>query len=65
MTKALKRSRGRPAMGDKAMKQIALRLPVDAFDAVDKIVAERMGATDRAAVFREAVARGLAQMRGK
>lgn len=65
MTKAPKRGRGRPALEGKAMQQVALRLPVETFDAVDKIIAARMGATDRAAVLREAVARGLAQMQGR
>jgi metal-responsive CopG/Arc/MetJ family transcriptional regulator len=52
MVKQPKRPRGRPALGDEAMQQIAVRLPSDLLDEVDAIIAARR-AGGRTAVIRE------------
>lgn len=52
--------RGRPPDGERAMQQIAIRLPTEMLDAIEEIVAERFGQADRTAVIRELIAAQLA-----
>ncbi len=63
--KRAQKSRGRPPEGDKAMQQIAIRLPHDMLDRVEKIVEDRYGQADRTAVIREALAAGLEVLEGR
>ncbi len=56
-----KKPMGRPLLGDKPMKQIAIRFPDDMLSEVDAIVAERFGQADRTAIIRELVAKALAE----
>ena len=52
MSKQPKRPRGRPALGDEAMQQIAIRLPSDLLGEIDAIIeARRAGA--RTTIIRE------------
>ena len=53
-----KRGPGRPPV-ESPMKQIAIRLPDDLLAAIDVVIDEREGQTDRAAVIREMIAKGL------
>jgi len=65
MKKAAK-SRGRPPeQGEKAMKQIAVRLPVELLDRAEKIVEDRYGQPDRSDILREALAAGLDVLEGR
>lgn len=57
--RAKPRPRGRPPIGDKPMKQITIRMTDELLEAVDVIIDEREGQTDRGAVIRELIARGL------
>lgn len=57
-----KRGPGRPR-AEHPLQQIAVRLPQDMLSEIDRVVADRLGQTDRAAVIREAIARGLREMR--
>lgn len=47
------------------MQQIAIRLPHDMLDRVEKIVEDRYGQADRTAVIREALAAGLEVLEGR
>lgn len=60
MKKPKPKPMGRPLVGDKPMKQIAIRFPDDMLQQVDDIVAERFGHADRTAVIRELLAKALA-----
>ena len=53
---------GRPPIGGKPMTQLAVRLTEDQIKAIDQVIAQREGATDRAAVIREAISKGLRAM---
>jgi len=65
MKKAAK-PRGRPPeQGEKAMKQIAVRLPVELLDRAEKIVEDRYGQPDRSDILREALAAGLDVLEGR
>jgi metal-responsive CopG/Arc/MetJ family transcriptional regulator len=46
-------------MGDKPMQQITVRLTDDLLEAIDVIIDEREGQTERGAVIRELISRGL------
>ena len=61
MTKrAVKRGRGRPPMGEKAlMEPISIRFPTPMMRAIEAIAAKRMDQPDKAAVIRELVAEAL------
>lgn len=61
MKKSKQKTMGRRPVGDKAMKQIAIRLPTEMLDEFDEIVAERYGHADRTAVIRELLAFALAE----
>lgn len=67
MKKPKQKPMGRPLLGDKPMKQIAIRFPEDLLNQVDEIAAERFGQADRTAIIRELVAQALADRkhRGK
>ncbi len=67
MKKPKQKPMGRPLLGDKPMKQIAIRFPDDMLSEVDAIAAERFGHADRTAIIRELVAQALAdrKQRGK
>lgn len=56
------RAVGRKPIGDDVMTQLAVRFPKEILARVDKIVAKRYGAPDKAAIIREAVAIGLEKM---
>ena len=54
------RLRGRPPIsGDKPMRQISVRLTDELLEAIDGIIDDREGQTDRGAVIRELISRGL------
>ena len=53
------RLRGRPPMGEKPMRQITVRLTDELLEAIDVIIDEREGQTDRGSVIRELISRGL------
>ena len=57
-----KRPRGRPPV-ENPMRQITIRLPDDLLEAIDVVLDEREGASDRSTVIREAVIKGLREMR--
>ena len=59
MTKAKTRPVGRPRVGKDVMGLIAIRMPEDMLEAVDKIIADRYGQGDRSTVIRELVAEAL------
>ncbi len=61
MKKPKPKPMGRPLVGEKPMKQIAIRFPEDMLEEVDEIVAERFGHADRTAVIRELLAKALAE----
>lgn len=67
MKKLKQKTMGRPLLGDKPMKQIAIRFPEELLSQVDEIVSERFGQADRTAIIRELVAQALAdrKQRGK
>jgi metal-responsive CopG/Arc/MetJ family transcriptional regulator len=54
------KKRGRPPVGDKPMTQLAVRFPDELLGAIDEIVAERYGQSDRTSIIRELVAQALA-----
>lgn len=54
-----KRPRGRPPIGAKPMTQITIRMTDELLEAVDAIIDKREGQTDRGAVIREFLAKGL------
>jgi metal-responsive CopG/Arc/MetJ family transcriptional regulator len=56
---------GRPLKHSQPMVQIAIRFPPDMIAALDAIVADGMGATDRATLIREATAALIKARRGK
>jgi metal-responsive CopG/Arc/MetJ family transcriptional regulator len=64
MVKQPKRPRGRPALGDDAMQQIAIRLPADLLGEVDAIIAARR-ARGRTAVIRELLWEAIGGRKGK
>lgn len=53
------RPRGRPPEGERAMQQIAIRLPQEMLNQIESIVADRYGQADRTAVIRELLAAQL------
>ena len=55
----VRRSRGRPPLGKKAMRQIALRLPTELLTAVDDLIADRLDRPDRSALIRELLAEAI------
>jgi metal-responsive CopG/Arc/MetJ family transcriptional regulator len=44
------------------MQQIAVRLPSHLLEAIDAVIDDREGQSDRASVIREAIAKGLKDM---
>lgn len=58
-----KRNVGRPSVSDQGAERISTRLPREHVSAIDEIIAERFGATDRSAVVRELVAYALKHMK--
>lgn len=59
MTEIRPRKVGRPPKTDRAMRQIAVRLPVDMLDEIDAMCAERMDRPDRSVLVRELLAKGI------
>ena len=59
MSKGAKRGRGRPPVGDEAMKQIALRLPLDLLVAIDNLRRDRLDRPDRTVFIRELLAEAV------
>lgn len=67
MSKAPKRSRGRPPTeGETLLKPITIRLPPSVMTEIDELViaGEREGA-DKSSVLRRIIAKGLDAMRGR
>jgi metal-responsive CopG/Arc/MetJ family transcriptional regulator len=56
------RLKGRPRTFDEPMQQIAVRLPSHLLEAIDAVIDDREGQSDRASVIREAIAKGLKDM---
>ncbi len=54
-----KRGVGRPSVSEHGTERVTVRLPIDQLAQIDEIIAERFGATERAAVIRELVAEAL------
>lgn len=51
--------RGRPPIGGKPMTQITLRMTDELLEAVDAVIEDREGQTDRGSVIREYLAKGF------
>lgn len=64
--KKVAKPRGRPPeQGEKAMKQIAIRIPVEYLSRAEKLIVERYGLPDRSDIMREALAAGLDVLEGR
>jgi metal-responsive CopG/Arc/MetJ family transcriptional regulator len=64
MVKQPKKPRGRPALGDEAMQQIAIRLSAELLAEVDAINEARRGSGGRTAVIRELLWEAIDKRKG-